>query len=116
MTNAETVREMFDAYLQGDASRGMSLLEDSFRFTSPQDDAIDKAAFMERCFPTAERVACQEILELAPAGESGVFVMYEYELKSGGRHRNTEFIVVRDGKLLETHVFFGGSYGKSSDR
>lgn len=92
------------------------MLADAFRFTSPQDDAIDKAAFMERCFPTAERVAWQEILELVPAGECGVFVMYEYELKSGGRHRSTEFIVVRDGKLLETHVFFGGSYGDSSDR
>ena len=110
VTNIETVHLMFDAYLAGDAPLGASLLADTFRFTSPHDDAIDKDAFMQRCFPTAERVASQQILEIAPASENGVFVMYEYELKTGGRHRNTEFIVVRDGKLQETHVFFGGNY------
>ena len=110
VTNVETVRAMFDAYLAGDAAAASALLADSFRFTSPQDDAIDKDAFLERCFPTAERVAWQSILELVPAGDDGVFILYEYELKAGGRHRNTEYIVVRDGPLQETHVFFGGDY------
>lgn len=55
----------------------------------------------------AQRVRSQEIIELAPAGADGVFVMYQYELTTGERHRNTEFTVVRDGKLVETHVFFG---------
>ena len=50
----------------------------------------------------------QEILELVSAGDDGVFIMYEYELKTGERHRNTEFITVRAGKLVETQVFFGG--------
>ena len=27
--------------------------------------------------------------------------------------RNTEFTVVRNGQLAETHVFFGGSYENS---
>ena len=67
---------------------------------------------MERCFPTADRVEWQKILELVPAGEEGVFVMYEYQLKSGERHCNTEYTVVRGGKLAETHVFFGGRYGR----
>ncbi len=34
--------------------------------------------------------------------------MYEYELKTGERHRNAEFITLRGGKLVETRVFFGG--------
>jgi len=34
--------------------------------------------------------------------------MYEYELKTGGRYLNTEFINVRDGKIVESQVFFGG--------
>ncbi len=83
------------------------MLADDFVFTSPQDDHIGKAAFMERCFPTADRLVSQEILELVSAGDDGVFIMYEYELKTGERHRNTEFITVRDGKLVETQVFFG---------
>jgi RimJ/RimL family protein N-acetyltransferase len=41
-------------------------------------------------------------------GEGGVFVMYEYELETGERCRNTGFIPVRDGRLAGTQVFFGG--------
>ena len=40
------------------------------------------------------------------AARGGVFALYEYELKSGGRYRNAEFTTVRDGKLAETQVFF----------
>jgi len=47
-------------------------------------------------------------LELVSADEEGVFILYEYELKTGARHRNTEFITVRDGQIVEIQVFFGG--------
>ena len=77
-------------------------------FASPQDDHIDKRAFFERCFPTADRLNSQDILELVSTGSGGVFILYEYELKTGARHRNAEFITVRDGRLVETQVFFGG--------
>jgi hypothetical protein len=31
-------------------------------FTSPWDDAIDRAAYFDRCFPTADRLVHEEIL------------------------------------------------------
>ena len=108
MTDAETVRAAFDAYLTQDRDRAVQLFADDLAFTSPQDDHIDKAAYLERCFPTADRLTSQEILELVSAGPDGVFVLYEYELKTGERHRNTEFITVRDGQIVEVQVFFGG--------
>jgi ketosteroid isomerase-like protein len=108
MANTDVVRMMFEAYLAQDRETASRLLAENFVFTSPQDDHIDKAAFMERCFPTADRVVSQDIVELVAAGDDGVFIMYEYELKNGERHRNTEFITVRDGQLAETQVFFGG--------
>lgn len=77
-------------------------------FANPQDDHIDKAAFLETLFPTANRLSAQEIVRLVSAGEQNVFILYEYELKTGERHRNTEFITVRDGQVVETQVFFGG--------
>lgn len=110
MGNTDTIRRMFEAYLAGDAPTALRLLGEDFTFTSPQDDRISRDAFMERCFPTAERVAWQEILQLAPAGHDAVFIMYEYELRTGERHRNTEYSVLRNGQLVETHVFFGGRY------
>lgn len=108
MTPTEVVRTMFESYLAQDRDTAAGLLAEDFTFTSPQDDHIDKAAFLERCFPTAERLVSQEILELVPAGDDAVFILYEYELKTGERHRNTEHIRVRDGQLVETQVFFGG--------
>ena len=108
MPNREIVRQAFNAFRTQDESTMARLLADDFVFTSPQDDHIDKAAFLERCFPTAERFVSQEIVELVDAGTNGVFIMYEYELTTGERYRNTEFITVRDGRLVETRVFFGG--------
>lgn len=48
----------------------------------------------------------QELVELIAAASDGVFILYEYELQTGDRHRNAEFITVRDGKLVEAQVFF----------
>jgi ketosteroid isomerase-like protein len=106
--NAEVVRASFEAYIAQDREAADRLIATDFVFTSPQDDHIGKQEFLDRCFPTADRLRSQEILQLVEAGENGVFIRYEYELKTGERHRNTEFITVRDGQLAETEVFFGG--------
>lgn len=112
-SNADTVRASFDAYLAHDRDAAELLLAEDLVFTSPQDDHIDKTAYLERCFPTADRLNSQEILELVDAGRDGVFILYEYELKTGERHRNTEFIMVRDGQIIEIQAFFGGQVRKS---
>jgi ketosteroid isomerase-like protein len=108
MARADVVRAAFDAYLTQDRAAAERLLAADYTFTSPQDDYISKAAFMQRCFPTADRFSWQRIVELTDAGEDGVFIMYEYELKTGERHRNAEFSTVRDGQLTQTLCFFGG--------
>ena len=93
--NADTVRAFFRSFLAQDRAAAERLVAGEFVFTSPQDDHIDRAAFFERCFPTA--------------GDD-VFVLYEYELEGGQRHRNAEVITVRDGRVTESQVFFGGRY------
>jgi ketosteroid isomerase-like protein len=110
MSNTEVVRAAFAAYRAQDRAAADTLIADDFVFTSPQDDHIGKAAFMDRCFPTADRFVSQEILELVDAGADGVFLLYQYELTTGERHRNTEYSVVRDGRLTETQVYFGGRF------
>jgi ketosteroid isomerase-like protein len=107
-SRTEVVRAAFDAYRAQDHDAAEELMAEELTFTSPQDDHIDRAAYFERCFPTADRLVSQEVLELVDAGEDGVFILYEYELKTGERHRNTEFITVRDGRIVEIQVFFGG--------
>lgn len=108
MTAEETVRANFDAYLRQDRAACEALLSEDLTFTSPQDDHIDKSAFLERCFPTADRVSRQELMHVVRADEHSVFVMYEYDLKAGGTHRNVELITVVDNLITEVQVFFGG--------
>jgi ketosteroid isomerase-like protein len=113
MTNAEIVRACFAGYLDQDGERLDRLLADDFVFTSPQDDHIDKATWFDRCFPTLDRLASYEVLEVAPTDGDDVFALYEYELDGGGRYRNTEVHTVRDGQIHEVQVFFGGRYDTS---
>lgn len=104
----EVVRGLLAAYLAQDERRARTLVDERFRFTSPQDDHIDRAAYFERCFPTADRVARQDLLQLVEAEPGLVLVRYEYELRTGGIFQNMEAITVRDGRVVEAQVYFGG--------
>jgi len=108
VSKVETAHAIFKSYLTQDREAAERLLADEFVFTSPQDDHIDKAAFFERCFPTADRLVSQEMLHVVPTEGDDVFVMYEYVLKTGERHRNVELLTIRDDRVIETQVFFGG--------
>ncbi|WP_131739145.1 nuclear transport factor 2 family protein [Actinomadura roseirufa] len=111
MPNTDVVRACLESYMAQDRAAAERLIAPGFVFTSPQDDRIDRAAFFERCFPTADRFRSQEILSCVPAAGDGVFLLYEYELESGARYRNVELSTVRDGQITETQVFFGGRVG-----
>ena len=110
MTNTDVVRKCFESYLAQDRGAAESLIADNFVFTSPQDDHIDRATFFKRCFPTAGRFRSQELLHVVPSDGDDVFVMYEYELLTGERHRNVEVLTVQGRKVVEAQVFFGGNY------
>ena len=110
MNNTDIVRACFDSYLAADRDRAEELIAEDFVFTSPQDDHIGRAAYFERCFPTAGRLKSQELLQVVAGQGDDVFVLYEYVLLTGERHRNTEVITVRDCRIREVQVFFGGRY------
>ena len=111
MTPEEVVRANFDAYQRQDLPACEALLADELVFTSPQDDHIDREAFLERCFPTADRFSRQELIHVVRADANDVVIVYEYELKTGGTYRNTEVITVVDERIVEIQVFFGGAVG-----
>ncbi len=111
MSPEETVRANFDAYLRQDRAACEALLADGMVFTSPQDDHLDRTAFLERCFPTADRFWRHELLHVVAADERDVLVLYEYDLERGGTFRNAELITVVDGRIVEVQVFFGGAVG-----
>ena len=102
------VEAAFRYYRSQDRDAAFSLYADHFSFTSPRDDHIDKVTFFERCFPTADRFTEHRLLHVTPADRELVFAYYEYALTTGDRYRNVEAITVRDGRIQEVQVFFGG--------
>jgi ketosteroid isomerase-like protein len=109
MTPEEVVRANFDAYLRQDRAACEALLGEELVFTSPYDDHIDREAYLERCFPTADRFSRQELIHEVSADDHDVVLVYEYDRKEGGTFRNTELITVVDGRIVEIQVFFGGA-------
>lgn len=110
MTSTPAIRTVLDftrAFHEQDRSTAEHLMSENFVFTSPQDDHIDKAAWLERCFPSADHFDGPSVtLEIV---EAGGIVLHRYEYAVDGiRYRNAEAIRVEDGRVREVEVYFGG--------
>jgi ketosteroid isomerase-like protein len=104
----DVVRRFYVAYQEQDLETARELLSDHVTFTSPQDDHLDKAAYLERCFPTASRFVWTDVREAVEAEPGLVVWRYRYELQDGGRFSNVEEIRVHDDQVVEIRVYFGG--------
>jgi hypothetical protein len=77
-----------------------------FHFTSPIDNALDRATYLQVCWPnSAAMVGFNHIYEVGDGDRA--FIVYEALTSTGKRFRNSEVYIVREGKLLATEVYFG---------
>jgi len=104
----DTVARFFEAIAEGERDTVEALLADSFTFTSPRDNGLDRAAWFRLCWPHTDRFADFEILLMAVEGQR-VFVTYEGVMEGGARLRNTEIFTVTLGRIDAVEVFFGWS-------
>jgi ketosteroid isomerase-like protein len=109
------IREYYAAYESKDGSALERLLSADFRFSSPLDDRIDKAAYFERCWPNSERIRSFYIEKLFECGDEA-FVRYELERSTGERFRNVEFFRIEGGKVKEVQVYFGRDTDERSSK
>jgi ketosteroid isomerase-like protein len=105
----KTIRALFAAYLANNREAVADALADDFRFTSPYDDAIDKATYFERCWKASGWIARHEIERIFVEGDAA-FVTYQCVAKDGKSFRNTEFFVFTGDKVRSIDVYFGASY------
>ncbi|MET0860825.1 MAG: nuclear transport factor 2 family protein [Microbacterium sp.] len=107
-SSTDTVAQFMRAFQEQDRPTAESLMADDFVFTSPQDDHLDKAQWLERCFPTADHFdSASTTLQLLEA-DGLVLHRYEYRV-DGTRYRNVEASRVIDGQVHEVEVYFGGA-------
>jgi ketosteroid isomerase-like protein len=105
----EIIRAIFAAYLANDRETVEAAFTDDFRFTSPYDDAIDKATYFVRCWRDSDWIERHVLERIVVAGEEA-FVTYNCETRSGKSFRNTEFFAFAGDKVKRIDVYFGATY------
>jgi ketosteroid isomerase-like protein len=108
-TLTNVVRAYFGAYESENREAVEALLADDFRFTSPNDDSIDKATWFERCWPNREASHQQQIENIVVDGENA-FVTYLCAVEGGKTFRNTEFLTFSGERIASVNVYFGPAY------
>lgn len=84
----------------------VALLADDYRFTSPIDNGLDRARYLELCWPNSEHLSGFTEFHAAEHGDVAM-VVYEVTFRGKKRMRNCEAHTVRNGKLVCTEVYFG---------
>jgi ketosteroid isomerase-like protein len=108
-SKADLIRALFAAYHANDRKKVETVLSDDFRFTSPYDDGIDKAAYFAKCWKSTDWIASQELERILVDGDQA-FVTYQCTAKDGKSFRNTEFFVFAGDKVRSIDVYFGAAY------
>jgi hypothetical protein len=99
-------RACLQAYVDKDRAAMAALLDDDFHFTSPIDNALDRATYLKICWPNSKLMASFDYI-YGCEDEDHAFIVYEARTSTGKRFRNCEVHIVRGGKLLSTEVYFG---------
>ena len=86
-------RACLQAYVDKDRSAIEALLDDDFHFTSPLDNALDRATYFEICWPNSTVMASFENLYEFEQGDRACIV-YEADTTTGERLRNAEVYTV----------------------
>ena len=104
----DIARASYEAYASKDRSAIEALIAPDFHFTSPLDNRLDRSTYFARCWPNSERIASFDFIRFVPAGDS-VFVTYEGRTTDGHSFRNTEFLTIRRGQIVDAEVYFSWS-------
>jgi ketosteroid isomerase-like protein len=105
---SDIIRAIFAAYRVSDRSAVEAVLADDFRFTSPYDDALDKATYFERCWDTGW-IEQQDIDKIFVEGDEA-FVTYQCVARGGKSFRDTEFFRFEGDRVKSIEVYFGAAY------
>jgi hypothetical protein len=105
-TPLEIAKACLQAYVDKDRAAAERLVAEDFRFTSPLDNGLDRAAYFRRCWPNSEGMEGFAAIHGCEDGDRA-FLIYEAWVQGGKRFRNCEAYTVRAGQLTSVEVYFG---------
>lgn len=107
MFRAQTVRDVYRAFANGDRSLIEKTFSDDFTFSSPLDVGLDRKGYFDRCWPGAGQGGDFSFIRVVESGDE-VIVTYEFTNSSTGRRgRNTEVFNFGGDKIRRVEVYFG---------
>jgi ketosteroid isomerase-like protein len=104
--NADIVCAYFQAYVDSDRTALEAVLAPDLRFTSPLDNALDLATYLDVCWPTHAGIAGFRFVRVVEHDDT-VLVTYEQSRTDSSTGRNTEVLTLRDGRIRDVEVYFG---------
>jgi ketosteroid isomerase-like protein len=107
-SNVAVVQKYFQAYTDKDRAAIEAVVDETFRFSSPWDNRIDRATYFGRCWKVSDAIVGRKTIHMLADGDR-VFVTYELAFTSRRIARNTEIITLRNGKIVDVEVYFGWS-------
>jgi hypothetical protein len=105
MKTSDLSRACMRAYRDKERDAMEALLATDFHFTSPLDNAIDRAAYFDRCWPQSATMRDVKVVEAIDDGDRA-FIVYEVTTDRK-RFRNGEMHTAQAGKLVSVEVYFG---------
>jgi hypothetical protein len=112
MTKEETIQNYYAGWKRRDWQAIVSLLADSFTFTSPNgDDHIDLPAFHAKCWQGQVEFIDGFELEGIFVNDQQAFVRYLCRTSRGTSFRNVEVLHFTAGKIDAIECYFGGQHG-----
>ena len=89
-------RACLQAYVDKDRAAIEALVDDDFHFTSPIDNALDRATYFRICWPNSSTMVSFENVYEFEQGDRA-FIVYEAQTTTGKGFRNSEVYTVRHG-------------------
>lgn len=105
LSAVELAKRAMQAYVEKDRAAMEALLAEDFHFTSPYDNALDRARYFAVCWPNSAAMRGCTVIT-AVEGAERAFITYEVRTDDRA-FRNTELHTARDGKLVSVEVYFG---------
>ncbi|WP_020177908.1 nuclear transport factor 2 family protein [Methylopila sp. M107] len=104
--HAETIRKLYAAFVADDRTTAESLIAPGFTFTSPHDDALDRDAYFQTCWPNGGKIEDISVETVLVEGDTA-YATYKATAPGGRTFRNVE-VFTFDGRLVATvDVYFG---------
>ena len=108
-SKTQLIQQLFASFESQQREQVEPLLAEHFSFTSPYDNALDRQAYLEQCWPNAAQLQNLLIEQILVEGDMGM-IRYQASTPEGVTFRNCECFNFVGEQIASIEVYFGAAY------